>query len=347
MKGNTRVAAAQVAPIYLDTVATIDKVAAVLREAAQQGAELVAFPECFLPGYPFFALVQTPLALSPFLVPLHAQAVVVPSAETERLGRAAREAGVYLCIGVVEREGGTLYNSQLLFGPDGGLRGRRRKLTPTSHERLVFGAGDGTDLTVWDTSLGRVGALVCYEHANALIRHSLSLQGEEIHVAAWPGGMPSILGIVDAASRHHAFESQSFVISVSAVLTAEAIAAVGGAQAGLRPGGGGSAIIAPRGDLLAGPAGPEETILYADLDPLLIVKLKTVVDTAGHYARADVVQLLINRSPQRPLVEGVSASSAGSSPGPSHQVAPETAGAASARSPVPSGPPPPPGQPDR
>jgi nitrilase len=343
MKGNTRVAAAQVAPVYLDTSATIDKVGAVLREAAQHGAELVAFPECFLPGYPYFAMVQTPLALSPFLVPLHAQAVVVPSAETERLGRAAREAGVYLCIGVVEREGGTLYNSQLLFGPDGTLRGRRRKLTPTSHERLVFGGGDGSDLTVWDTSLGRVGALVCYEHANALIRHALSLQGEEIHIAAWPGGMPSILGIVDAASRHHAFESQSFVISVSAVLTAEAITAVGGEQAGLRPGGGGSAIIAPRGDLLAGPAGPEETILYADLDPLLIVKLKTVVDTAGHYARADVVQLVINRAPQRPLAGQVTSSSAGSSPARST----EPAAATSAPSPVPSGPPPPPGRPGR
>jgi aliphatic nitrilase len=211
---------------------------------------------------------------------------------------------------------------------------------------MVFGGGDGTDLQVWDTALGRVGALVCYEHAHSLIRHALAAEREEIHIAAWPGGMPSILGIVDAASRHHAFANQCFVISVTAVLTPEIIAAVGGENAGLGSEGGGTAIIAPRGDLLAGSSSAEETILYADLDPQLIVKLKTVVDTVGHYARADVLQLLVNRAPQRPLAGGgLSSSSPGASDREQDPRTPPAA--ASGRSPVPSAPPPPPGPPDR
>ena len=293
-----RVAAAQLAPVFLNAAATIDKIASTLAEAARHGAELVAFPECFLPGYPYFAMVQAPVALGPFLARLHAQALVIPSPELERLSAAVKAAGVHACVGVVERDGGTLYNTQLFFGPDGQLLGRRRKLTPTSHERMVFGGGDGRDLQVLDTAIGRLGGLICYEHAHALIRYAMTSGREEIHIASWPGGMRSILGIIDAASRHYAFESQSFVLSVGAMLTAEIIAACGPeAAASLSPCGGGTAIIAPRGDLLAGPAGDEEIILYAELDPALIVKLKTVVDTVGHYSRADVVRLVVSQPP--------------------------------------------------
>ena len=131
-----------------------------------------------------------------------------------------------MCLGLSERAGGTLYNSQLFIGPDGEIVGRRRKLVPTSHERMVWGRGDGTDLRVLDLPFGRVGALICYEHANPLFRYALIAQGEEIHVATWPG-LAGISTIVDAACRHHAFEAQAFVVNVTSVLTPEILAALG------------------------------------------------------------------------------------------------------------------------
>jgi aliphatic nitrilase len=168
---------------------------------------------------------------------------------------------------------------------------------------MVWGRGDGADLRVFDLPFGRLGALICYEHANALFRYALAAQGEEIHVAMWPG-LGGISSVVDAACRHHAFESQAFVINVTSIVTPEIISALGagGSVAKLSPGGGYSAILTPRGDFLAGPQVDGETILYADLDPALIDKAKSIVDSAGHYARPDVVRLHLNAAAQVPLV---------------------------------------------
>ena len=298
-----RVAAAQVAPVFMDRTATLTKAADNIREAARNGAELVAFPEAFVPGYPFWAMALDPMSINLFLQRLYAEAVEIPSPALDPVRAAARDSGISVCLGVSERAGGTLYNSQLFIGPDGGIVGRRRKLVPTSHERMVWGRGDGTDLRVFDLPFGRTGALICYEHANALFRYALGAQGEEIHLAMWPG-LPGIETIIDAACRHHAFESQSFVVNVTSVLTQEILTALGpgGSVAKLRPGGGYTAIVAPRGDFLAGPVRDGETILYADLDPALIDKAKSIVDTAGHYARPDVVTLHLNQTPQTPLV---------------------------------------------
>jgi nitrilase len=299
-----KVAAAQVAPVYLDRQKTIAKACDTIREAARNGARLVAFPESFVPGYPYFAMLLPPVGINESLQRLYAESIEVPSTAVDELTRAARDAGVFVVMGFSEREGGTLYNSQLFIGPDGAIIGKRRKLVPTSHERMVWGRGDGSDLALYPTDLGVLGGLICYEHSNALFRYALAGEGQEIHVAMWPGGMRSMFGIIDAAARHYAFEAQAFVLNVTSVLTKEVLAVLGDSATGkLGPGGGSSAIISPRGDVLAGPLGDEEGILYADLDAQLITKMKTIVDSAGHYARPDVVRLEIDRRRQKPIVD--------------------------------------------
>ena len=296
-------AAAQMAPVFLDRDATVEKTCRAMVEAGRNGAQLVAFPETFVPGYPYWALVLDPLSTRHWNRRLFEQSVEIPSPATEALCGAAREAGVYAVVGLDEREGGTLYNTQLFIGPGGEIVGRRRKLVPTSQERMVWGRGDGRDLSIFDTPHGKLGALICYEHSNALYRYALIAQGEEIHVANWPGGLPWINGIIDAAIRHYAFEAQAFVVNSTAVLTEEIIAALGsgGSVGRLKQGGGYSAIVAPTGRFLAGPVEDQETILYADCDFGLIADMKMIVDSAGHYARPDVVRLVVNRAAQRPL----------------------------------------------
>ncbi|HEY0710060.1 MAG TPA: carbon-nitrogen hydrolase family protein, partial [Polyangia bacterium] len=304
-----RVAAAQLAPVFMDTAATLAKAADAVREAARNGAELVVFPEAFVPGSPFWAMTLDPMSINPFVQRLYAEAVQIPapgasSAVLAGICAAARESHIAVCLGISERSGGTLFNSQLFLGSDGAIVGCRRKLMPTSHERMVWGRGDGSDLRIFEFPFGRVGGLICYEHANPLFRYALIGQGEEIHIATWPG-LGGISTIVDAACRHHAFEAQAFVVSVTSVMTAATLEALGtgGSSAKLQVGGGYTAILTPRGDFLAGPQREGEAILYADLDPALIDKAKSIVDSVGHYARPDVVRLHLDRTAQRSLVD--------------------------------------------
>jgi predicted amidohydrolase len=298
MGRTVKVAAAQLAPVFLDRAATVAKTCDAIAEAGRAGAALVAFPESFIPGYPYWALTRDPMSIRDLNRRLFDGAMEIPGPECAALAEAAKKAGCHVVVGLTEREGGTLYNSQLVLGADGSILGKRRKLMPTSHERMVWGRGDGRDLEVWQTPFGVLGALICYEHSNALYRYAIQAQGEEIHIANWPGGI-AIDGIIDAAARHYAFEGQCFVINVTAVLTEAIIAECGGR---LHPGGGYSAIIAPNGRFLAGPATEGETILYADLDFAMIADMKMIVDSAGHYARPDVVRLHVNRTPQHSLV---------------------------------------------
>lgn len=303
MKEIVRVAAAQLAPVFQDRDACVEKACAAIRRAGRDGARLIAFPEAFIPGYPYWAMVLDPLSTGDFAGRLFEQAVEIPGPATDALCAAAREAGCQVVMGMTERAGATLYNTLLFIDADGRILGRHRKLVPTSHERMVWGRGDGSDLEVWGTGLGTVGGLICYEHANALYRYALQAQGEEIHVAAWPGGI-AIDPIIDAAVRHYAFEMQGFVINVTALLTEQIVAALGNAardRAALNVGGGYTAILGPRGNFLAGPCRDEETVLYADLDPAARSRMKMVVDSIGHYARPDVVRLQLDKRPQSVL----------------------------------------------
>ena len=298
MKKPIRAAVAQLAPVFLDRDATVEKACATIAEAGKQGADLVVFPETFVPGYPYWVLFHDPTETGSFQRRLFAQAVEVPSSTTEALGAAAREAGCFVAIGINERDGNTLYNTILYLDADGRIAGRHRKLVPTNHERMVWGRGDGRDLEVLDTPFGALGGLICYEHSNALFRYAVQAKHEALHVAVWPGGMPSITGIIDACMRSYAFEGSCFVLNATSVMTEEIIEALGqgGSTHKLRPGGGYSAIVAPRGVVLAGPAeGSEETLLIADLDPDLVTDAKMVVDCAGHYARPDVVRLQLRQ----------------------------------------------------
>lgn len=298
-----KVAAAQLAPVFLDREGTVEKTCRAIQEAGQNGAVIVAFPETFIPGYPYWVLVQDPLSVQEFNRRLFHESVEIPSPATDKLCKAAREAECYAVIGLNERDGGTIYNTQLFIDPAGKIIGKRRKLVPTSGERTVWGRGDGRDLEVYQTPHGVLGALICYEHSNALYRYALQAQREQIHIANWPGGLPWINGIIDAAIRHYSFEAQGFVINVTAVLSEEILSMLSknGSIGQLKPGGGYSAIVAPGGEFLAGPEEEEEKILYAELDFDKIADLKMIVDSAGHYARPDVVRLLLNKGSPQPM----------------------------------------------
>lgn len=291
-----KVAAAQFAPVYLDRSATTEKAAAIIKQAADAGAGLVVFPETFLPAYPYWTLAIDPFhARQSFYPRLFDQSVELDSETTHRLQDAAREAGIVVVMGLNERDGGTLYNSQLFIDADGEILGCRRKLMPTHHERMSYGFGSGEDLRTFDTSIGKVGALVCFEHSNPLFRYAVQAQGETIHVANWPGGLPWIDEIIDASVRQYAFEAQCFVVSVTSTLTPEFIDELGEqARRIYKPGGGTSAIVAPGGRVIARSKSGGEELLVAELDLAEIGHWKQMVDSFGHYARPDVVRLHVN-----------------------------------------------------
>lgn len=294
------VCAAQIAPVYMDLDATTDKIVDMVKHAGHDGARLVVFPETILPGYPYWTLIHAPFsARTRFAHKLYEQAVRLDSHSVERIRTAARESGCVLSVGINELDGGTIYNSQLLIDGDGEILGCRRKLVPTHHERMTWGRGDGADLQVYDTSVGRVGALVCYEHTNPLFRFALQAQSEQIHVANWPGGMPWTDQLIDACVRGYAIESASFVVSSTSIVTPEIRMWLGEEEcAPLSVGGGASAIAAPGGKYLARARADSEELLVAELDFGAIAYWKHIVDGAGHYARPDVVRLHVNTGRQ-------------------------------------------------
>jgi nitrilase len=300
-----RAAAVQLSPDLRSRAATMEKVLAAIEDAAKAGAALVVFPETVVPYYPYFSFVTPAATMGAEHLRLYAEAVEVPGPETAAVAALARQHNIVVVLGVNERDHGTLYNAQLVFDANGELVLKRRKITPTYHERMVWGMGDGSGLRVVDTAVGRVGALACWEHYNPLARYALMAQHEQIHCSQFPG---SLVGQIfadqmEVTIRHHALESGCFVINATAWLTEEQIATVmpaGPLQSALR-GGCFSAIVSPEGKHLATPLTAGEGTVIADLDFALIDKRKRMMDSVGHYARPELLSLIVDARPKPPM----------------------------------------------
>ena len=304
-----RAAAAQLAPDLERPEGTLAKVLATIAEAAGQGVQLIVFPETLVPWYPYWSFVKPPVLMGADHMRLYEHAVVVPGPVTQALADAARTHGMVVVLGVNERDHGSLYNAQLVFDASGRLVLKRRKITPTFHERMVWGQGDGAGLQVVDTAVGRVGALACWEHYNPLARYALMAQHEEIHCAQFPGSMVGQIFAdqMDVTIRHHALESGCFVVNATGWLSEAQIAAItpdAGLQRALR-GGCNTAIISPEGVHLAPPLREGEGLVVADLDFSLITKRKRMMDSVGHYARPELLHLQLDNRPTHPLVAAV------------------------------------------
>ena len=304
-KRTVRAAAVQIAPDLEDGAGTLTRVLNALDEAAGKGADLVAFPETFVPWYPYFSFVHPPVLTGAEHLRLYEHAPTVPGPVTEAVAAAARRHNLVVVLGINERDHGSLYNAQLIFDADGSLKLKRRKITPTYHERMIWGQGDGSGLKVVETAVGRVGALACWEHYNPLARYALMADHEEIHVAQFPGSMVGQIFAdqMEVTIRHHALESGCFVVNATGWLTdaqREKISPDEKLRKALT-GGCFTAIVSPEGQHLAPPLTEGEGMLVADLDMALVLKRKRMMDSVGHYARPELLSLIHDDRPHAPV----------------------------------------------
>jgi nitrilase len=305
-----RAAAIQAAPVFLDLDASIDKAVRLIAEAAANGARLIAFPETWLPGYPWFIWLDSPAWGMQFIQRYHDNSLVYGTPEAQRIAQAAHEHRIMVVMGLSEKQGGSLYMGQWIVDADGRTVAQRRKLKPTHVERTVFGEGDGSDLSVHATELGRVGALCCWEHLQPLSKYAMYAQNEQVHVAAWPSfsmyePFAHALGweTNNAVSKVYAVEGSCFVLAPCALISpamVDQLVDSDDKKALVHAGGGHAVIYGPDGSPLA-PKLPEDSegILYATLDLGMIGVAKNAADPAGHYSRPDVTRLLLNNKPAR------------------------------------------------
>jgi nitrilase len=309
-----KAAAVQASPLYLDASATAEKAAALVREAAANGARLVAFPEVFVPGYPYWNWITDPVTGSGWFEKLVKASVLVPGPEIDVVRKAARDSECYVVLGVNERSPvslGAIYNTLLFIGPDGGLLGKHRKLVPTWAEKLTWTGGDGSSLRVYDTGIGPLGGLACGENTNTLARFALLGQGELVHVASYislPVAPPDydMAEAIKLRAMAHSFEGKIFTIVSCSTVSEEIIAAmetiVPDARARLqRKSSAFSGIIGPDGRLVGEPLIDDEGIVYADIDLERCIQPKQMHDIVGHYNRFDIFDLRVNRRPLAPL----------------------------------------------
>jgi nitrilase len=313
---SAEIAVVQAAPVLFNREATVEKACRLIQEAAATGAKLVLFPEAFIPAYPrglsFGMVVGSRSKEGRRLWQIYWEnAVEVPGPATQVLADAARESGVYVAMGVIERDSefsrGTLYCSLLYFGPNGRLLGKHRKLKPTGSERLIWGEGDGSTLTVIETEFGKVGGLICWENYMPLARVAMYSQGVDIYLAPTADARETW----QATLRHIACEGRCFVLGCNQYVAKDMYPSDLKAftemdhqpEVMCR---GGSVIVSPFGRILAGPLYNEEGVLYAVLDLGEVVRGKLDFDVVGHYSRPDVFQLAVNEKPMTTVKQGFS-----------------------------------------
>jgi aliphatic nitrilase len=314
-----KVAAAHVAPVFLDTDRSVDKACSVIEEAAGNGARLIAFPEVFLPGFPVWAGVEAPIRTHELFKKLAASAIVIDGPELARVRQTARRHGIFVSIGFTEgtkTSVGCLWNSNALIGADGTLLNHHRKLVPTWYEKLIWANGDGRGLRVCGTELGRIGMLICGENTNPLARFALMAEGEQVHISTyppvWPTRPPEGPGNYDLAQAiriragAHAFEAKVFNLvasscidqtlrdAIETALGREALRILEQSPRGV------SVVLDPTGTPLGDALSRDEGILYAEIDLAQSVEPKQFHDVVGSYNRFDIFTLSVNRSARRP-----------------------------------------------
>ena len=312
MLNQYKVAVVQAAPVFPDLDATLDKGIALIEEAAENGARLIGFPETWIPGYPWWIWLDSPIGGLRFVQQYHENSLRKDSPQLQKLCDAARDNDMFVVMGASERAGGSLYISQFFIDAEGTLLDVRRKLKPTHVERTVFGDGHGNNLSVYETELGRIGGLCCWEHLQPLSKYAMYAQNEQIHVGAWPSfslyrDKAYSLGpdLNMAVSSVYAAEGQCYFLAPCGVISEDMVELMADAptKRELLPAGGGHAMIfGPDGASLCDYLDESaEGLLYADIDLGAISIAKSFADPAGHYSRPDVTRLLLNTSPVAPV----------------------------------------------
>jgi nitrilase len=313
-----KAAAVQAAPVFLDREATVEKSGRLIEEAAAKGVELIAFPEVYIPAYPWWHRLDNPYRGHKYFRELVKNSLEIPSPAMDRICECARKFNVYVVMGINERVPetlGTIYNTNVLIDRKGKILGAHRKLVPTFAEKLTWGGGDGSTLKVYETDIGKLGMLNCGENTNSLARYALIGQGEQVHIANYPGqpaGDESnydLAHAIEIRSAAHAFEGKLFNVVSCSVFTPAIAKILGDTEEKKRMVSNGSlgltAIYGPDGKRLAGPLDPnEEGMVVAEIDLEKIIVPKLQHDIVGHYQRFDVLSLNLNRRPLKPIWEG-------------------------------------------
>lgn len=314
-----KVAAAHVAPVFLDLERTVEKTSSVVEEAARNGAELVVFPEAFVPAFPVWSALRAPIYNHDLFRRLAANAMLVPGPEIASICTTARRCGVFVSLGINEgtkTSVGCIWNANLLIADDGSILNHHRKLVPTYFEKMVWANGDGAGLRVSETRLGRIGALICGENTNPLARFCLMAQGEQVHIATYPpvwptrdprhGGNYDLAAAIRIRAGAHSFEAKCFTVVASSYMDDAAYRELSGL--GKDAGSilentprGVSMVIGPTGDPVGEGLSEEEGILYADIDIATCVEPKQFHDVVGYYNRFDIFKLSVDRSANRPI----------------------------------------------
>jgi predicted amidohydrolase len=313
-----KAAAIQAAPVFLNREATVEKSCRLIEEAAAKGAELIAFPEVFIPAYPWWHRLDNPYRGHKYFVELVKNSVEIPSPAMDRVCECARKFNVFVVMGINEKVPetlGTIFNTNVLIDRKGKILGAHRKLVPTFAEKLTWGGGDGSTLRVYPTDIGKLGMLNCGENTNSLARYALIAQGEQVHIANYPGqpagdeSKYDLAHAIEIRSAGHAFEGKLFNVVSCSIFTPEVAKVLGDTEEKRRMVSNGSigltAIYGPDGKRLAGPLDPnEEGMVIAEIDIEKIIVPKLQHDIVGHYQRFDVLSLNLNRRPLKPIWDG-------------------------------------------